>query len=364
MNCQHSPEISFIDWLNEFQARLPERRFPIAGILELTSRCNLRCVHCYIKDAETQSTSDLSTVKMKQIIDQIADAGTLFLLITGGEPLLRKDFGELYIYARSKGILVTLFTNGTLLTEEIIKVLNQAPPLGVEITAYGATKLTYEAVTQVPGSFDKFMHGLELLQVGGIKFDLKSMVLKQNVRELEQLKSLAKRYSDNYKYDTTIWPRLDGSSKTLESSLTLDEIIELDFKDKERLASWQKMYVDTKGVRRKNKMLYDCGAGYRSYLIDSSGRMSMCVMSRKPAYNVFETGFAHAWQLLGEERENNLRPEDSECYNCESAGICLHCPGWAQLSGFDSNDKINVDYCKLNKRRVEMIVNSLVRNEG
>ncbi len=67
---------------------------------------------------------------MKQIIDQIADAGTLFLLITGGEPLLRKDFGELYIYARSKGILVTLFTNGTLLTEEIIKVLNQAPPLG------------------------------------------------------------------------------------------------------------------------------------------------------------------------------------------------------------------------------------------
>lgn len=364
MSCQYSPEVSFGDWMNEFQARLPESRFPIAGILELTARCNLRCVHCYIKDAETQSTNDLSTDKMKQIIDQIANAGTLFLLFTGGEPLLRKDFSELYIYARSKGILVTLFTNGTHLTEEIIEVLKQAPPYGVEVTAYGATKQTYEAVTRTADSFGRFMHGIELLHKSGIQFSLKSVILKQNVGELDQLKAMAERYSVAYKYDTTIYPRLDCSTDVLECSLTLDEIIDLDFRDNERLASWQQMYNNTKGVRRKNKILYECGAGHGSYLIDSSGRMSMCVMSRKPAYDIFEIGFERAWQLLGEEREKNLRSDDSECYNCESAGICLHCPGWAQLSGFDSNDKINIHYCMLNKRRVGMIVNSLEIHEG
>lgn len=364
MTCQYSPEIVFTDWMNAVQNKVSDKRFPFGGILELTARCNLRCRHCYIKDAETQSTRDLGTEEMKWVIDQIVEAGTLFLLFTGGEILLRKDFTELYLYARSKGILVTLFTNGTLFTKEIVEVLKQAPPYGLEITAYGATKQGYEAVTQVPGSFDHFMRGLELLHQNGIQFSLKSMVMKQNVAELDQLKALAEHYSVDYKYDTTIFPRLDCSTEVLECSLTMDEVINLDFNDNERLAAWQKMYMDTKGVRQKNRMLYDCGAGYRSYLIDSSGRMSMCVLSRKPNYNILEMGFDQAWQLLGKERIDNIRPEDSECYNCESAGICLHCPGWAQLSGFNSNDKINPYYCKLNKQRAEMIVNSLERNEG
>jgi len=156
MECPHIPEISLAQFGERLYNNAVAKRIPITGSFELTFRCNLSCAHCYCNlppnDQDTIE-KELSTEEVFNILDQIAEAGCLWLLITGGEPLLRPDFFEVYTYAKKKGFIITLFTNGTLITPEIADYLVQWPPFKVEITLYGVTSETHESVTGIPGSF-------------------------------------------------------------------------------------------------------------------------------------------------------------------------------------------------------------------
>jgi MoaA/NifB/PqqE/SkfB family radical SAM enzyme len=118
----------------------------------------------------------------------MAGAGCLWLQLTGGQPLLRPDFRDLYLHAKKLGLLVTLFTNGTLLTPELADFLQDYPPFVVEITVYGLTKATYEVVTQVPGSYEKCLRGIDLLRARQIPLSLKTMVMTFNAHELEDMR--------------------------------------------------------------------------------------------------------------------------------------------------------------------------------
>ena len=149
----------FLRGLNRKMARL---RVPVSGSIELTRFCNLKCVHCYIRPVsaeEVRSTTELDTGTWLAIIDQIAEAGCLNLLITGGEPMLRSDFPAIYSHAKKKGLLVTVFTNGTLVTEEAAALFRELPPQSVEVTVYGASKQTYEGITGVAGSYERSLAG-------------------------------------------------------------------------------------------------------------------------------------------------------------------------------------------------------------
>jgi MoaA/NifB/PqqE/SkfB family radical SAM enzyme len=124
--------------------------------MELTFRCNLQCAHCYCNlplNDQDAINKELSTEKVCDILDQIADAGCLWLLLTGGEPLVRRDFLEIYTYAKKKGFMISLFTNGTLLTEKMADYLAEYPPFILEITLYGVTKETYESITGLIKTF-------------------------------------------------------------------------------------------------------------------------------------------------------------------------------------------------------------------
>jgi MoaA/NifB/PqqE/SkfB family radical SAM enzyme len=131
------------EYLEKFNKKVVEQRVPFSGSIDLTHRCNLNCVHCYIGD-KTKISGDgkqeIDTGQWISILDEIVEAGCLNLLITGGEPLLRKDFVEIYRHAKTKGMLITVFTNGTLITEEILDTFKQLPPRAVEITLYGNSR--------------------------------------------------------------------------------------------------------------------------------------------------------------------------------------------------------------------------------
>ena len=155
MDCVNYTELDMDDWGELLLKPLQGSRFPLAAEFEITDRCNLGCVHCFINQPAGSTAHiqhELSTGEIKEILDQIADSGCLHLLLTGGEPLLRPDFSEIYLHARQKGMLVMLFTNATLMTPSVIETLKQAPPILVEVSLYGATQETYEAVTRMPGS--------------------------------------------------------------------------------------------------------------------------------------------------------------------------------------------------------------------
>lgn len=148
------------------QERIVQRHVPSSATIEVSHRCPLECVHCYnnlpMSDVDAMR-AELSYDEHCRMLDELAEAGCLWLLFTGGEIFARKDFLDIYTYAKKKGFLITLFTNGNLITPKIADYLVEWRPFSIEITLYGATRETYERLTGLPGSYDRCMRGIGLL---------------------------------------------------------------------------------------------------------------------------------------------------------------------------------------------------------
>ncbi len=282
MECPPIPKMSYAEFGERLNRRVSTERIPIIGSIELTFRCNFRCVHCYcnlpLNDREGIET-ELETEEVCRILDQIAEAGCLWLLITGGEPLLRKDFLDIYEYAKKKGFIPTLFTNGTLLTPEIADALVEWPPFEVEITLYGATKETYEKITGIPGSFKRCQKGIEMLLERNIPLGLKTMAMTVNQEEIHQMKAYAHDLGVSFRFDPLLNARLDGSKSPCHFRLSPEEVVRLDLNDEKRIKEWQKLYDKSKGLF-PNDRLFLCGAGVSTFHIDPYGRMSVCIDAR------------------------------------------------------------------------------------
>jgi MoaA/NifB/PqqE/SkfB family radical SAM enzyme len=152
--------------------KLDSKRSLVSFNIELTSRCNNNCTHCYINlpanDKESQK-KEMSLPEIRRLAEEAVSMGVYSCLLTGGEPLIRKDFIDIYILLKKKGFLITVFTNATLITKEHIRFFKKYPPRDFEVSVYGVTKETYEKVTRKPGSFNAFIKGLDLLLKNGIK---------------------------------------------------------------------------------------------------------------------------------------------------------------------------------------------------
>jgi MoaA/NifB/PqqE/SkfB family radical SAM enzyme len=171
--------LSYGAFSESFQGRLAGRRLPLNGTIEITRRCPLTCLHCYnnlpMGDGEARRR-ELDFDEHCRLLDELADAGCLWLLYTGGEIFARRDFLDIYTYAKKKGFLITLFTNGTMVTERIADHLVAWRPFAIEITLYGLTRDTYERLTGIPGSFDSH-RGIALLLDRGLPLALKTVAV-------------------------------------------------------------------------------------------------------------------------------------------------------------------------------------------
>jgi MoaA/NifB/PqqE/SkfB family radical SAM enzyme len=152
---------------------------PVSGHVDLTYRCNLRCVHCYCQGA-ANVRDELSSRQWFEILDAIHAQGCLWLDLSGGEPLLREDFLDIYAYTKAKGILPIILTNGQLFDRKIIAALKKRPPYAIEITLNGITAGVYESITRIPGSFEKVTEKISRIVKAGLPLRLKANCLKQN----------------------------------------------------------------------------------------------------------------------------------------------------------------------------------------
>lgn len=348
LGCSVCPELALDQWGQEIVASLNGKRYPFGGVIELTDRCNLTCVHCYINQAagdQAFKARELSLEQVKSIIDQLAEAGTLFLTLTGGEVLLRPDFSAIYMYARQHGLLVTLFTNGTLITQKIADLLADSHPQLVEITLYGATEGTYEKVTGIPGSYEKCIRGIQLLVERKVPTALKTILIRPNIHELSEMQALANRLGVQFRYDGILWPRLDKTGDMGEFQISSRELLDLDKNDPLRKKEWDKVAKETTGQPIRAEFVYNCGAGMHSFHIDSMGRMSICTMSRQPSFSLLEMSFKDAWEKIGTVRASK-RKLKTACQTCTLGGLCFQCPGWSQAVHTD--DETPVDFvCEL-----------------
>jgi radical SAM protein with 4Fe4S-binding SPASM domain len=353
VDCGVWPELSLSEWGLELRAQLQGRRYPLSGTLEITERCNLACVHCFINQpagCREAKERELSLDRITAILDQMAEAGCLSLLLTGGEVLLRPDFVDIYRHAKRVGMLVTVYTNGTLLTPRIADVLSELPPHVLEITLYGHSQETYERVTQVRGSYARCHRGIELALERRLQLALKAVVLADNRHELKQMAAFAASRTDiPFRYDGILWPRLDGGRQPYACGLTPQEVVALDRDDAERQQKWQELVERQNGGLVRAESVYTCGAGLHGFHIDAVGRMSPCMMARRPAYDLGQMSFREAWESLGAVR-NKQRRLDTPCRTCTVGALCWQCPGWSQMAHGD--DETPVEYvCEIGRLR-------------
>ncbi len=190
-------ETPYVLKVSSQKASLWKKEKPLVSHLdvELTERCNNNCLHCCIAlpaDDLVAKKRELSTGTVRDILTEAVSLGCLSVRFTGGEPLLREDFEELYLHARKTGLKVILFTNATLVTPAFAALLSRIPPLEeIEISVYGMHKNSYEAVTRTPGSFEASWRGIHLLLERKVPFVVKSALLPQNREDVEEFEAWA-----------------------------------------------------------------------------------------------------------------------------------------------------------------------------
>ncbi|GAG49056.1 unnamed protein product, partial [marine sediment metagenome] len=219
------------------------------------------------------------------ILDEIHKEGCVWLNLTGGEPLIREDFLEIYAYAKEKGFIITIFTNGCLFTEAIINYLKKSPPCSIEITLNGITPDTYEAITQIPGSFSKAMEVIQILAKKKLPLILKSNCLKPNKHEVGKIKRcteelLGKPARNKYyfKYDPMIYPRLNGDKTPTNFRLSFKELLKVKKEDPDIWQEYQKgLHSDFPDLERDRAFLYRCNAWLSQFFISPYGRLKFCL---------------------------------------------------------------------------------------
>ena len=318
--------------MRRFRDRVSERRVPLSGSLELTSRCNLKCVHCYLGSQEEQwkkRSQELSTERVIALVDEIADAGCLYLLITGGDPMIHRDFHRVYRHACERGLLVTVFCDGILVDDRILELFREYPPRAVEVSLYGATAATYEAVTRVRGSFARALQGIERLLAAGLPLGLKTVLMTINKHEVVAMRRMARDWGVSFRVDSAIFPCLpvdDGAP--LDLRVPPREAVGLEFaEDEGRLDEWVGYLDDRKGVEYGSG-LYRCGAGVNSFHLDPFGYAQPCLMTTQHRHSLEGRSFESLWgrELV---QLRSARPRaDYACNSCEMHLACTGCPAF------------------------------------
>ena len=353
--------------------KVKDKHVALSFDLEVTARCNNDCRHCYINlpagDQEGRR-KELSLAEIDRIAGEAVSLGALWCLVTGGEPLLRPDFPDLYLTLKRKGLLVSLLTNATRVNGEHVALFKKYPPRDIEVTVYGVTQETYERVTRRPGSFDAFRRGLDRLLDSGVKVRLKAMALRSNVHELPEIARFCReRTKDYFRFDPLLHLRFDGNPARNEEiraeRLSPEEIVALEWADQDRFQSLERncdKLITPESADTGCDHLFHCGAGNASFNVSYDGLFRLCSSLWDPecVYDLRQGSLANAWQNLVP-KVRDMRSARKEflrtCRVCPIMNLCLWCPANAHLEIGELNGTTPY-FCAVAHARAEALLAS------
>jgi radical SAM protein with 4Fe4S-binding SPASM domain len=323
--------------------------------MELTERCNNNCIHCYINlpaDDLIARQKELSKEEIQEILRQAVSLGCLTVRFTGGEPLLREDFEDLYVFARKLGLRVILLTNATLITPALTEIFARIPPLeSIEITVYGMRRNSYESVTRVSGSFEAAWQGIHLLLEKRVPFLVKGVLLPPNREEIEEFESWASTIpgmdtTPSYSIFIDLRHRRDSQQKNLLLKglrLTPEEVVQFFFRRQEKYLREMREFC-SQFTRPSGGDLFSCGAGMRNGCVDAYGHLQLCMLLRHPdtVYNLKKGSLKNALTIFFPEIRKKMKVENSDylarCACCFLHGLCEQCPArsWLEHGTLDT----------------------------
>jgi len=334
--------------------RMAAKRRPVSFELELTARCNNDCRHCYINVPAGDKAARDAELTLDEILalgHEAADLGAVWCVLTGGEPLLRDDFAEVFLGLKRLGLLVSVFTNACLVTPEHVALFRRHPPRDIEVSVYGATRETYEAVTRRPGSYDAFVRGLDLLLGSGVPVRLKAMALRSTAHELDEIAHFCRaRTKDYYRFDPLLHLRFDGdprrNAEIRAERLSPAEVVAVERADEARFGALQQgcrdgALIDPDAEHTGCDHLFHCGAGSGSFTVGHDGTFHLCGSLRRPDCSLRVRPGTPGAATLREAWEDwvprvrDLRGANPEflekCRTCSLVNLCLWCPAHAAL---------------------------------
>ena len=266
---------------------------PLAVLFEVTHRCNLGCEHCYLTEGPVgrprPTREELTLDEIRRVLDQLADAGTFFVTLTGGEVFMRRDFISILAHARSLNFSVTIFTTGTLLSPEKADEVADLHPLSVEVSIYSARPEIHDRVTKIPGSHARSLRALRLLRARGVIILIKSPLMSLNSGEYHGIVELAEELGAGYTFDPMLTPRRDRNLAPVALSPSRDQMRAF-FSDP---VLAKELHQPVKCLPQKGEEI--CGTGRRTCMISPYGDVFPCGVHPVPAGNLREQSFHEIW---------------------------------------------------------------------
>ena len=315
---------------------------PVSGTFELTPRCNLSCKMCYIHMTGEEQASrgrELTTEEWLSVGRQAVDAGMVYLLLTGGEPMLRKDFTAIYSEMIRMGVVVSVNTNGTLITPEILKCFQKHPPETVNVTLYGASPETYGGLCGVRGGYEKAFEGVRALIGAGVRVIINTTFTARNAQDMEALVAFAKEVGVPIRTAAYTFPPVRNQHEDSRISLTAEEQGRLNARfeyltstaeQRATKAAYLRKAMEAEAVRIREPLPargdpLGCMAGRGQFWMAWNGEMYPCGMLSDYAVKPAEGGmdFADMWRQTHTRTERIYLP--AVCVECALRRVCPSC---------------------------------------
>ena len=345
------PKIS--SYLHNKGARLG---IPVSGSFELTRKCNFNCKMCYVHCTDTSGDKELTTEEWLEIAENAKKEGLLFLLLTGGEPLLRPDFETLYTKLSKMGFMISINTNASMLNDRIFTIFNEYPPTRVNVSLYGGSEKTYENLCENK-KFDTVVSNIKKLKEMGISVRLNCVFNKYNVDDTEKIYKIADEIGLIVKPTSYMYPSLRAKGETGDNEARLSaadaakntvfcrKLTFSEDKLREKAKEMMSLYppecdpdAEGEGMR--------CRAGKSSFWVTFDGRMMPCGMMTEPTVSLKDYSFSQAWQLIRSKTAEIRLP--AECQSCEYKAVCNVCAAmcYTETGSFSTRPQYICDMVK------------------
>ena len=317
--------------MSEMSQKAFDLGLPISVHLDVTYRCNERCVHCYL---DHDDHGEMTTAEIKGVLDQLAEAGVLFLTFSGGEVFMRRDFFELVEHARRLQFSVKIKTNAVMIHEEQAQRMRSLGVDTIQISVYSHRPEVHDAITKLPHSFERTMKAIRFLRDQGLKVTIANVLMTRNLSDHYQLQKLAAEMGVHYTVDPTITPMMDGDTSVLSLRIPGEELTEI-FRNPALVPNMEEFCAPPKAPTEDDLESYSCSAGHSFCYISPYGDVFPCVQFPLPSGNVRRQKFLDIWNLSPQLKEvRSIQAKHlTVCSSCAHVSSCSRCPGLAYMEG-------------------------------
>jgi AdoMet-dependent heme synthase len=318
--------------MEEMAEKALARNIPLSVQLDLTYRCNERCVHCYL---DHDDHGEMTTAEIKRLLDEMADAGVFILTLSGGEIFLRKDFFDLLEYARQQlTFCVKLKTNAVLIREKEAARIRDLGVESVQISIYSHRSEVHDAITLVPGSLQRSLNAIRFLKSQGLRVIIANVLMTQNMQDYPGVRALATELGVECTLDPTITPMMDGNRSVLSLGVGQDSLRQV-FRDASLVGDVDEFCAIPAKAGASELESLPCSAGHTTCYVSPYGDVFPCVQFPLPTGNVRRQRFVDIWRYSEQMNEvRSIRLKDlTTCTQCTHVSNCTRCPGLAFMEG-------------------------------